>query len=201
MSNDVPYQRLSARERCHRQNPTDPATEPPAVLGARWLPLTRGKWALVDEGDFAGVVGFAWQFAPPGYAQRSRRAEEAASPPKIRLHRHLLGLTRLADRTTFIDHINGDGFDNRRSNLRLATTAQNAQNLRTPRDNKSGYKGVYFDKHRGRWKASIKPPAPLRRKTLGYFDSAEDAARAYNKAAQEHFGEFAMLNTIRSEAA
>ena len=192
----VPYQRLNARERCKRQNQTDPSTEPPPVVGARWIPLTRGAWALVDEGDFAYLSSFAWQLAPP-YASRNRRVEEQESPPHIYMHRAILDI--VARRGIYVDHINGNQLDNRRSNLRLATTAQNAQNLRTPRDNKSGYKGVYFDKHRGRWKAHIKPPAPLRRKTLGYFDSAEDAARAYNKAAQEHFGEFAMLNKIRSE--
>ncbi len=91
-----------------------------------------------------------------------------------------------------VDHINGDGLDNRRSNLRPATPSQNLQNTRRPVSNSSGYKGVGFHKASGRWRAYIGIQG--RQTSLGYHESPEAAARAYDAAAIEHFGEFARLN-------
>jgi len=90
-----------------------------------------------------------------------------------------------------IDHINRNGLDNRRSNLRFATVAQNAQNSRM-RKNRSGYKGVWFAKDKGRFRAAIWHNN--KRIYLGYFDSPISAAKAYDKAAKRYHKEFAVLN-------
>jgi len=90
-----------------------------------------------------------------------------------------------------IDHINRNGLDNRRSNLRLATIAQNAWNSRR-RKNRSGYKGVWYAKDKGRFRAAIWHNN--KREYLGYFDSPRQAALAYDEAAKRYHGEFAVLN-------
>jgi len=88
-----------------------------------------------------------------------------------------------------IDHINLDKSDNRWSNLREATHSQNTMNRPRRIDNTSGCKGVVWDRSRNKWAARIK--LPERNKHLGRFSDREDAARAYELAALEHFGEFA----------
>lgn len=91
--------------------------------------------------------------------------------------------------TDQIDHINGDRKDNRISNLRLATNAQNAANSRRRAHNTSGFKGAFFHKRRNRWMAQIGVNG--RQFHLGYFDTPEAAHAAYCEAAREHYGEFA----------
>jgi hypothetical protein len=88
-----------------------------------------------------------------------------------------------------IDHINGDGLDNRWSNLRLATRAENIRNSRTKATNTSGFKGVSWHKRDRKWQAHIKING--RSKNLGLFEAPEDAHAAYVAAAQKYHGEFA----------
>jgi len=89
-----------------------------------------------------------------------------------------------------VDHINGQKTDNRLGNLRLATKAENRRNVKTRSDNKTGFKGVSFCKRTGRYKAQIRH-GQTHPKFLGYFDTPEQAATAYRKAALELHGEFA----------
>jgi hypothetical protein len=88
-----------------------------------------------------------------------------------------------------VDHINGVKYDNRASNLRLATGSQNRANSSKNKNNKSGYKGVYFQKNHNKWYAVIK--INYKKIHIGYFDSPELAHIAYCKRAVELFGEFA----------
>lgn len=99
-----------------------------------------------------------------------------------------------------VDHINGDGLDNRRSNLREANAAQNAANAGLRSDSVSGFKGVYPNTAGGLpWKAEIR--ANGKRRYLGIFGDPATAARAYDAAAREAFGEFARLNFPQENAA
>lgn len=95
---------------------------------------------------------------------------------------------------TIVDHINGNGLDNRRSNLRFATNQENQRNARKRGDGTTPFKGVR--RKSGGFEANIRTAAG--KKYLGRFDSAERAAVAYDDAAREHFGSFASLNFPRT---
>lgn len=148
------------------------------------VPLENGGITLVDPAD-SWVTQFRWfrlDVKGKHYAYRSTR-------PRTYLHRLLMqpneGLT--------VDHINGDGLDNRRGNLRVCTQGQNQCNQqKQKRPTSSRFKGVYWWSHRSIWAAHIKHNR--KRICLGYFKSEEDAARAYDAAAGRLFGEFANLN-------
>lgn len=88
-----------------------------------------------------------------------------------------------------IDHINGNAADNRWSNLRLGSRSENLANAKRPKDNKSGYKGVYYDPNRKKFEAAIGFQG--KKIHLGRFDTAKEAAAQYLSAAHEFFGEFA----------
>ncbi len=88
-----------------------------------------------------------------------------------------------------VDHRDLDGLNNRWTNLRLATKAQNAANTRAPRNSTTGHKGVSWSKTNRKFRAYIR--AGGRQKWLGYFDTAEEASAAYQSAAAEVYGEFA----------
>ena len=90
------------------------------------------------------------------------------------------------------DHINGDGLDNRKQNLRICTHAENLRNRRLGKNNTSGYKGVSWHKLHKLWYAHISHNKKLM--SLGYFKDKEEAAKAYDRKAIELFGEFAKLN-------
>ena len=90
-----------------------------------------------------------------------------------------------------IDHINGNRSDNRLINLRLATHAENSHNMKTHKDNTSGYKGVYFQKRRGKWAARIQING--KRKELGRFNTPEEASDAYKTASIKYHGNFSRL--------
>lgn len=102
-----------------------------------------------------------------------------------KLYRLILNVT---DSQVYVDHINGDIFDNTRSNLRLCGPLGNAQNAAKRKDNTSGFKGVAWHKVTQKWSAII--TVNKKTKWLGLFESKEDAANAYQKAAVEAFGEF-----------
>lgn len=152
------------------------------------IPLTRGYEALVDDID-ADLGNLRWHALVKGntvYAARNKKR-----PGVLHLHRIVLErvLARPLNDTEMVDHINGNGLDNRRVNLRLATHSENLRNQRRSRDNTSGVKGVTWHKRYGKWYAQI--CCNGRRHSLGYFTSLEDATRAYETAALNLFGEFA----------
>jgi AP2 domain/HNH endonuclease len=149
---------------------------------------------LFDRGDMALVATFNWHVYRRG---RRRYARTNVNLPngrrtQISMHRLLLDFPECQ-----IDHRNGNGLDNRRANLRLCDGRQNAMNRRQRSDNTSGFKGVHLEAphgyHKGgKWVAQIQ--AQGRRIKLGRFNTAEEAARAYDAAARKHFGEFARTN-------
>lgn len=157
----------------------------------REITLTRGYVALVDDVDFEAVVALGpWHVSGSGLV---RYARHSFTPQRqILLHTFLTGWA-------MVDHVNGEGLDNRRANLRAATRQQNSANSRLRRDNPTGFRGV-APRQGGRfWIAVIGGPST--REYLGFFDSKEEAARAYDRAALVRFGEFARLNFPKETAA
>lgn len=160
---------------------------PPPVVGARWVALTKSKFALVDASDYERINRFAWHCttAPGRSAYAKRQVSRGVFMP---MQNEVLS----AQPGEIVDHIDRNGLDNRRSNLRRATPSQNQFNSKRRRDNTSGYKGVCTA--RKRWRAEIK--ANGKRIRLGTFGTPEEAARAYNAAALRLHGQFALLNKI-----
>lgn len=160
----------------------------------REIPLNKGYVAVVDAVDFEALSVFSWRSADDGhnvYARRSVR--ENGRSCHVHMHRQILGL---GSGTPLVDHIDGDGLNNRRENLRTATRAQNTRNRKLPATNTSGFKGVQVNRHCKRtgkpWLATVKFEGKCH--SMGPFETVEAAAAAYDAKAVELFGEFARLN-------
>jgi AP2 domain-containing protein len=139
----------------------------------------------IDDADYALISQFTWYYNPEGYAITRKTIEGKRTT--IWMHRLIMG----AKPGQKVDHKDGSGLNNQRSNLRFATAANNMQNRRKNRNTSSKYKGVTRMPN-GRWHAQVHH----QRKTyhIGTFDVEEDAARAYDEKAAELFGEFAHFN-------
>jgi hypothetical protein len=151
------------------------------------VPLTQGMVAIIDAADADDVLAYRWTAQLDGlvwYAKRSVKRPDGVWTCEY-LHKFLAGYR-------ITDHRNGDGLDNRRSNLREATTSQNGGNKRISTANKSGYKGVSWDKRKKKWNAQVKRDGRIR--WLGYHATPLAAALAYDAGAREYFGEFSRLN-------
>lgn len=156
-----------------------------------YVPLTLGYEAIIDARDVEKVGGQCWRAMEVRrkdgsiytvYAKRSVR--ERGKIRTIYLHRHLMDAPDGMD----VDHRDGNGLNNRRANLRVATRAENMRNQRLSAANTSGYKGVVWSKAAGKWQAQIK--FNKRTRVIGYFVSLEDAAAAYAIASAELHREF-----------
>ncbi len=151
--------------------------------------LSRGFTALIDSEDLEKIIKHSWWVLP------SRNTQYAAAKIEGRcvlMHRFIVS----APPGTTMDHINGNGLDNRKGNLRYATASQNAVNTGKPTiaGCTSGYKGVFLTNEswrRKRWIAQIRVNG---KKFRWYCATEREAARAYDKAAKEYFGEYARPN-------
>lgn len=149
--------------------------------------LTRGAYAIIDRADVPLVEGRRWRLvgqAPQQYAAAVYVDDDGKRRSRL-MHRVILA----APNDLLADHIDSDGLNNRRANLRLATDEQNAWNACLPSTNTSGYKGASWCSRRRRWRATIKSGG--KQVWLGYFDSALQAHEAYRAAASRLRGEFA----------
>lgn len=140
-----------------------------------FIKLTRDRVAIVDDELFEDINKYLWCFNGL-YASRGNN---------IYMHRVIMS----APKGVLVDHINGNGLDNRRENLRLCTHAQNLQNQKRKKNNTSGIKGVSWCSKSRKWDARIR--LNMKQFYLGKFSSKEDAANAYAQAALKYHGEFA----------
>jgi hypothetical protein len=157
----------------------------------RRIYLGEGDFTIVDQEDYGQIGKFKWSVVGTGrnlYAIRNVKVGPKLTKIR-RLHREIMD----APKGLLIDHRNGDGLDNRRDNLRLATHSQNQCNKRkTGSKTSSRFRGVYFDKRRVQWQGYIRYNG--KRMYLGCFKSEIEAGKAYDRAAREYHKEFARLN-------
>lgn len=152
-----------------------------------YIPLTKNNQAVVSDFDIEILSKYKW------YSVKCRSKTYAAAwinGRQIFMHRFLLGLIK----GQIADHIDGDGLNNTRSNLRIADCFSNNWNRKKRPNSFSKFKGVFWYKDKQRWK----PELYFRGKKiyLGSFTDELDAAKAYNKAAKKYFGNFATLNNV-----
>lgn len=153
------------------------------------IPLTQGKVALVDDEDYERLIVHKW------HATRMRNVfyavrHDNCNPARrlIYMHHEIIGKPGLGFKA---DHVNNDSLANLKGNLRIVTDSQSNMNRRSY-TGISRFKGVHWRKVDKKWKAQIQIDGT--QKHLGYFISEEAAARAYDAAATELFGEYARLN-------
>lgn len=153
------------------------------------IPLSQGLFALVDDEDFEKLSKYKWRADRGNSTFYAARLVEKGR--NIRMHRQILGVT---DPKMDVDHKNGNGIDNRRSNLRVCSRSLNNANRAVQSNSGSGIKGVFWDKERNKWQVKI----GYERKVfnLGRFSDLTTAVKAYNDKAKELFGDFARLNDI-----
>lgn len=153
------------------------------------IPLTKGRFAIVDDEDFDFLNKRKW-LAVNGtnaiYAGRNQWMNDGKMKT-ILMHRVILG----AKKGQLIDHVNRNPLDNRRENLRFCTASQNTQNRRMQRNNKSGFKGVIWNRRSQKFQANIMLSG--KDYYLGLFKTAQAAGLAYARAAKKLHGEFASI--------
>jgi hypothetical protein len=160
---------------------------------AKEIQLTQGKVAIVDDEDFDYLNQFKW------LARKSRNNNYYAGRYFYIKKCHRIYISMHTDivkpnKNLMIDHVNNNGLDNRKINLRLCTNAENMRNRPLYKNNSSGFKGVNWNIKSKKWYAYIRNNKIMY--NLGTFTDPKLAARAYNDAALKYHGEFANLNKI-----
>lgn len=143
------------------------------------IPLTKEKFAKVDNEDFELLSKYNWSITAVHYCENSEKG---------RMHRFIMN----APKDMYVDHINHDPLDNRKSNLRICTVAENTQNQRARIGKKSKYKGVTWSKAAKKWTSSIE--VDKKSYHLGVFIDEIEAAKAYDEAAKKYHKGFAYTN-------
>jgi hypothetical protein len=159
----------------------------------RLIPLTQGQWTIVDAADYDWLMQWKWHanyntYTKSYYAGRGTPRCMRDMPRAIWMHREILGLPRKFD-GRICDHRDYATLNNRRSNLRIATKAQNNKNQRLRVDNPSGFTGVSLFVRINKWRARISFEG--RQIFLGYYTTREEAVEVRRKAAIDLYGEFA----------
>ena len=156
------------------------------------IELTQGKKSIVDDEDFEILSKFKWYASfnsKTFYAMRSFDGTTAL------MHREILR----PEPGQIVDHKNGNGLDNRKSNLRVCSHKQNLMNRSKQKNNSSGYKGVALMRDRNKWYASIKVNG--KSISLGVYKEKEDAIKAYREASNKFFGEYDYFNSDQLQVA
>jgi len=155
------------------------------------IPLANGQSVLIDDEDFERVSKFKWSFRKMGgisYAFRHWR--ELGVKKAESIHRHILN----PKPGEIVDHINRNGLDNRRSNLRICNRSENCCNRKLGKNNKSGFKGVRLNKKTDKYEVRITKNGRVF--FLGCFITSKEGAAAYNSAAKVLHGQFSRLNPV-----
>lgn len=158
------------------------------------IPLTRGKFAVIDDEDFERVSKFKWSYTNKKPARSGYATGNAGQRTKQQLARFILR----APKNVEVDHINHNGLDNRKKNLRLVTRSQNKFNLKKYTNNTTGYKGVFRDRRTPPLTKEFLAKISVYKKqiNLGRYKTAKEAAAVYNEAALKYHGEYACLNKL-----
>ena len=156
------------------------------------IKLTRGMVALVDDDDYGLVSKYKWHLSKGEHTFYARAIISKCDKSTVITSMHILIMG--SKPVLEVDHINHNGLDNRRINIRQVTHSQNMCNRFPRRSHSSIYKGVKWRKSKSKWYAQIGHNG--KDIHIGCFNSQEDAALAYNKYAFEIFGEHAYLNTV-----
>lgn len=160
----------------------------PTDLEYRTIKLTRGQSTVVDAADFEELSKYKWQasWSPTSKKFYATRSEYIGNYKRkhIRMNRQVMGFP-----PGIVDHADRNTLNNRRSNLRVATTSQNQFNSKVRSTNKCGIKGIYFITKEKRWCAEIKVNGKTRR--LGRYRTSDEAAASYRTAILAVAGEFA----------
>lgn len=156
----------------------------------QYIELTQGKRAMVDDEDYDYLKQWKWYAYANGrtyYARRNTLSREHESKRKtVLMHRDILSIPSGMEP----DHVNHNGLDKRKANLRVCLHSQNIQGQQPQKNCESHYKGVF--RHYGNWRARIR--AGGKKTNLGTYALEIDAARAYDAKAKELFGKYAYLN-------
>lgn len=152
------------------------------------IPLTKGKFASVSIEDYMELRKYNWSVNSCNYASRGKKIN--GKKKFITMHRFIMNPPDGMQ----VDHINGNRLDNRRCNLRICTRSQNCSSRDSSTKNKSGFRGVIFHSSTKKWRACIKVNQKMI--SLGLFHTKLEAARAYNDAAIQNFGQFARVNDL-----
>lgn len=152
------------------------------------IKLTQGKYALVDDDDYVRLKMFKWHYGvygKTGYAKRLKWDRKKKKGKIVRMHHFILPLKK----GYMIDHINGDGLDNRKDNLRLVTKSQNMMNSGVRKNSNTGFTGVAWHKQNGRWRAYI--TIDKRQISLGTYINIQDAIDARKNGEKNYHKQFA----------
>jgi len=148
------------------------------------IKLRKGQYALVDDEDFEYLNQYRWHLSDGGYARRSQHIRVDTNQYKsqiIRMHR----IINQTPEGLYTDHINRNKLDNRRFNLRTVNKSLNSINRDKPKNNQSGYKGVYWDTWSKKWRAELK--INYKKVTLGRYAKLQDAVRARKEGEKKYY--------------
>ena len=152
------------------------------------LMYIKDKEILISISDYDLVSKYTWRVSPYNYVETT--TYDKGNRKNLRLSRLLTDCPS----NMVVDHINNNRLDNRRENLRVCTSQQNNLNVKKYSTSKSKYKGVTFCKNTNKWRAKTKHLGKTI--SLGYYDTEEEGALAYNKYMLEHHKNFAQLNIV-----